>query len=72
LEKAMKNLNASQKRKQTKKEKILKLNMKIGKLKMNIFKLSKLGNSRMNNGGNIIPAHLFVIILYSAKYQHIV
>jgi hypothetical protein len=41
LEKAMKNLNASQKREKQKKQRRLKPNMKMGKLKMNILQLSK-------------------------------
>jgi hypothetical protein len=57
LEKAMKNRNASQKREKKKKQRKLKPNMKMGKLKMNIPLLLKSKNLRMNKDGNMIPAH---------------
>jgi hypothetical protein len=53
----MKNRNASQKREKKKMQRKLKPNMKMGKLKMNILLLSKSEDSRMNNDGNMIPAH---------------
>lgn len=45
------------KREKNKKQRKLKPNMKMGKLKMNIPLLSKSENLRMNKDGNMIPAH---------------